>query len=187
MNWQEIEKLLNRYFEGETSLEEENQLREFFSGDQIPEKFSGVAAYFSFMQSEAARFLDKPGFDQQVIAGSPGNKMSKIIKFRQQWYYWASGVAVSIMILVAVFVKFDPFSPRIEDTFQDPQVAYQEAKKILFFVADQLNNGTSRLEPVTRFETGLKSLSPVASYDDGISEISRLNHIDKTSKLISSN
>jgi len=187
MNWQEIEKLLDKYFEGDTSLEEEIRLREFLSVEEIPKKFQGMAAYFSFMQSEASRHLDKAGFDHQVIAGSPGKKPAKIIKFRQQWYYWASGVAVSIMILVAVFVKFDPFSPRIEDTFQDPQVAYEEAKKILYFVAGKFSHGTSHLEPVTRLETGLKRLNPVATYDDGLNEISRLNHIDKASKLISTN
>jgi hypothetical protein len=184
MNWQEIEKLLDRYFEGETTLEEENLLREYFSGNEIPEKYHGMAAYFRFVQLEARRHLDKPGFDQQFIAGLAGKKTAKIIKFRQQYYYWATGIAVSIMIMVAVFLKFDPFSSRIEDTFHDPQIAYQEAKKILLFVADKLNQGTSHLEPVSRFETGLKSLEPVASFDDGINEISRLNHIDNTAKLI---
>ena len=189
MNWQEIEKLLDRYFEGETTLEEENLLREFFSVNEIPEKYHGMAAYFRFMQSEARRCLDTTGFDQNIIPGLSltGKEPAKILKFRQQWHYWATGIAVSIMIMVAVFLKFDPFSSRIEDTFHDPQVAYQEAKKILLFVADKINYGTSHLEPVSRFETGLKSLEPVASYNDGINEISRLDHIDKTSKLISTN
>ena len=35
-----IDELLNRYFEGETSAEEEQKLRRFFASDNVPENLS---------------------------------------------------------------------------------------------------------------------------------------------------
>jgi len=37
MNTEKIEKLLDKYFEGETSLEEEHRLREYFRDENVPE------------------------------------------------------------------------------------------------------------------------------------------------------
>jgi hypothetical protein len=92
-----------------------------------------------------------------------------------------------LLILLAVFVKFDPFSKRLEDTYKDPQTAYLEARKILLYVSTKFNKGTSSLEPVTALETGLKELKPVAAYNKGMNEVKRLDQVDKVEKFITNN
>lgn len=48
----DIQDLLNRYWEGETTLEEERQLKSFFSSGAIPEQYRKEAALFRALQQE---------------------------------------------------------------------------------------------------------------------------------------
>lgn len=45
---QDIKKLLEKYYEGETTLDEEKQLRQFFQSDQVPADLQSHAAQFGY-------------------------------------------------------------------------------------------------------------------------------------------
>ena len=187
MNLHEIEKLLEKYFAGECSLPEETKLRDFFSSGKVPERWKGLERYFSFLIQEQDQQFDDTGFDEKMMSAIKGNKLAPIIDLHRPWIYWIAGVAAGLLILLAVFVKFDPFSKRIEDTYKDPQTAYVEARKILLFVSAKFNKGTSSLKPVETLQTGLNELKPVASFNKGLNEVSRLDEVDKVEKFITNN
>lgn len=187
MNLHEIEKLLEKYFEGEASLSEEKLLRDFFTSGDVPQRLKSLEGYFSFITREKDLQLKDADFDRKVMAEIKGSNLEPLVDLRRPWIYWIAGVAASLLILVAVFVKFDPFSKKLEDTYKDPQTAYLEARKILLYVSAKFNKGTSKLEPVKTFETGINELKPVAAYNKGLNEVSRLNQVDKVEKLITNN
>jgi hypothetical protein len=187
MNLHEIEKLLEKYFAGETSLPEETKLRDFFASGKVPEKWKGLERYFSFIILEQDQKLDDAGFDDMVMSAIKEHKLAPIIDLHRPWIYWIAGVAAGLLILLAVFVKFDPFSKRIEDTYRDPQTAYLEARKILLYVSAKFNKGTSSLKPVATLQTGLNELKPVAAYSKGMNEVKRLDEVDKVEKFITNN
>ena len=187
MNLQEIEKLLEKYFEGETNLSEEKCLRDFFASGNVPERWKNLAKYFSYMIQEQDMKISDPGFDDRVMSAIKGDRLAPLLDLRRPWIYWIAGVAASILILVAVFVKFDPFSRSLEDTYKDPQTDYMEARKILLYVSAKFNKGTSSLEPVAALEAGLNELKPVATFNKGIGEVSRLDQVEKVDKLITNN
>jgi hypothetical protein len=187
MNLHEIEKLLEKYFEGDTSLSEETKLRDFFAAGNVPERLKGLEKYFSFMVREQDQQLQDTGFDEKVMSSLKRNRLAPILDLHRPWIYWIAGVAAGLLILLAILVKFDPFSGKIEDTYKDPQTAYIEARKILLYVSAQFNKGTSNLKPVATLETGLNELKPVAAYDKGLNEVSRLDEIEKVEKFITNN
>lgn len=51
MNTERIEQLLDKYFEGESSLEEEKELREFFRQEEIPAHLKSYTDQFSYMNT----------------------------------------------------------------------------------------------------------------------------------------
>ena len=53
-----IDELLNRYFEGETSAEEEQKLRRFFASDNVPENLSAYKPLFAYFDEEIATERD---------------------------------------------------------------------------------------------------------------------------------
>ena len=48
----EITKLLNKYFEGNTSLQEEQKLRDYFSSKTVDKEFSKYATLFQYIKTE---------------------------------------------------------------------------------------------------------------------------------------
>jgi hypothetical protein len=187
MNSHEIEKLLEKYFEGETTLSEEKQLRDFFASGNVPGRWKDLEKYFVFVSDEMSQRLSDQGFDEKIMSEIKEDKQSPLLDLRRPWIYWIAGVAAGVLILVAVFVKFDPFSKRISDTYDDPQLAYAEAKRILLYVSAQFNKGTRNLEPVTALQTGLDELKPVTVYNKAAGEVQRLNEVEKVNKMITRN
>lgn len=51
MNTERIEQLLDTYFDGETSIEEEKELREFFQQNEIPSHLKSYADQFTYMNT----------------------------------------------------------------------------------------------------------------------------------------
>lgn len=56
----DIQALLDKYWEGETSLEEERLLKQYFSGNQIDPRFQTEAPLFQAIREEQAVQLVKP-------------------------------------------------------------------------------------------------------------------------------
>ena len=66
MNAQQIEQLLQRYWDCKTTVEEERQLRRFFNGNDVPQhlmRYKDLFVYEEFMQKEQ---LSKD-FDERLL------------------------------------------------------------------------------------------------------------------------
>ena len=66
MNAQQIEQLLQRYWDCKTTVEEERQLRQFFNGNDVPQhlmRYKDLFVYEEFMQEEQ---LSKD-FDERLL------------------------------------------------------------------------------------------------------------------------
>jgi hypothetical protein len=187
MNLHEIEKLLEKYFNGETSLEEERELRKFFAGREVPRKWIHLAGFFNYLDEEKEVSLENPAFDARIRESLGESGIARLFDLRRPWIYWAAGVAASILILVAIFVKFDPFSGRIDDTYDNPEVAYVQAQKILLFVSDKMSKGTKDLKQIDKFNTGLKDVQTMAAFNNGLNDLNHVGDIDKVKQIISSN
>ncbi len=64
MNYTYIEQLLERYWEGNSTLEEERILKSFFQQNNVPENLQPYADYFKYMASCDAMCLS-PEFDKR--------------------------------------------------------------------------------------------------------------------------
>ncbi len=68
MDYKYINQLLDRYWKGETSLEEEEILRAFFSQDELPAELKPYQALFSYEMGEAKQEGLGDDFDQKMMA-----------------------------------------------------------------------------------------------------------------------
>lgn len=81
-----IDDLLNKYFEGETSCEEEQWIRHYFSEEEVPEHLLCYKPMFAYFDNEITR--------EQV--------RNKFIPRRKRVIYTLSGIAACAIIAVAV-------------------------------------------------------------------------------------
>ncbi len=175
MNFRQIEKLLERYFNGETSLEEEKILKDFFKGGNIPPHLLSLKKQFEYFADEQKNnYLDER-FDHKVLDQITQNEKSNTRSIKLRRLYTYSSIAASIIIVLSIFFKFDPFSKKMDDTFNDPQIAYEETKKALLFVSKVLNKGISPVEKVASFDEGSKQMSKLSSMNKGIEEANKIS------------
>lgn len=85
-----IEELLDRYFEGQTSCEEERQLRRFFTTESIPEHLQVYHPLFACLEQEAKDFRKK---DDSGIKKPSVNR---------RFLYTLGAVAAGVLLLIGI-------------------------------------------------------------------------------------
>ena len=80
-----IEELIDRYFEGQTSCEEERELRSFFTQENVPESLQVYRPLFVCLDQEAKAFRQE---------SAPVKKPS----FRRRFIYTTGGIAAGILL-----------------------------------------------------------------------------------------
>ncbi|MFP4094933.1 MAG: hypothetical protein ACLFUB_10630 [Cyclobacteriaceae bacterium] len=160
-----IERLLEKYWNGDTSLEEERQLQRFFSEEEVPEHLEGVATLFrTFSADWQFKQLDDD-FDEALI-----HKIEKSEK-RLSWRSWLSIAAtVSLLIVSALWVKdmlpMQAQPPTAEtqlieeDTYEDPQLAYEQTREALLLISSMMNKGTQQVEKLEKFHEAQETVKP---------------------------
>ena len=98
MNEQIIQKLLQRYFDGATSLGEERDLQRYFAGSDIPESLKVYRPLFDFLAEERAVELDLTPTLSKGEGVQPAHKTRNI----RLPLYIITGIAASIAILFLV-------------------------------------------------------------------------------------
>ncbi len=82
-----IDDLLNKYFEGETSVEEERHLRAFFASDKVPQRLAIYKPMFAYFDEEIKKKQQK----QKVFPAK-----------RSRLFYWVSGIVAGLLLLVGL-------------------------------------------------------------------------------------
>lgn len=158
MKTEDIKQLLEKYYEGETSREEEQLLYDYFSKEDVDPELLNEAYIFMqiregdggevppMLESDLVSLIDHLAEkEKQQTQLEPAKKKNRLI-------LWATTVAACAAILISVMVIFDKpqtggNTPEFaQDTFTDPNEAYSEAEKALQLIALNLNKGLSKLE-----------------------------------------
>lgn len=134
MELHEIELLVEKYMDGETSVEEEKQLRAYFTSGNVDSRLEEYQVLFGFFEAERARTYQSP-----VKTNN-----------RKKWYTWF-GIAASIAIVIGLFM-FNPMPQQETGAIKDPEVALQKTKEVLNMIAQQMNNGKENLVYLTEIE-----------------------------------
>ena len=68
MDYKYIKQLLDRYWKGVTTLEEEEILRAFFSQEDVPAELKPYQALFTYEQNETKEDVLDEDFDQKIMS-----------------------------------------------------------------------------------------------------------------------
>lgn len=98
----DIEELLNKYFEGETTCEEERELRRFFTEGLVPEHLQMYRPMFAFFEAEHTEYV-------QASASVQPKKKKRT--FRYYLTYTLGTVAATILLVVGVSGVYRHLSP----------------------------------------------------------------------------
>lgn len=134
MDYKYIEQLLNRYWECETTMEEENILRAFFKLQNLPEHFEQYKPLFDY-ESEQANLTTSEGFEERVLRKiqQEGNEKGETKKKRTAFislrplYNAVAMVAIVCMVALAAQHTFSNQQEEEWDTTSTPEMSYKES------------------------------------------------------------
>lgn len=113
MDIDQIEQLIEKFYEGKTSLEEEQQLRTFFRNEDVPEKLRPHADYFRYTGAMGDETAD-PDFDPfaklkddseaSITAMDRRAKRESPKGWSNRTLKWSLRVAAGVILLLTGFV-----------------------------------------------------------------------------------
>jgi len=128
-----VENLLEKYFEGETSLEQEAQLRNYFTTHKVPAHLETYQDLFGYFDSKLNESYKKP-----LLAESK-------IKIPYKWLSIAASVAIIFSVLV--------FNNQSKKT-SEAQIAqsYKNTQEALQLISKNINKGAFAMAQLGEFD-----------------------------------
>ena len=135
MDYKYINQLLERYWRGETTLDEEDFLRAFFSQEEIPAVLCRYKALFSYEATEAKRDVLGDEFDEKLFAAIAARKpvKARVITMTQRFKPLLKAAAMVAILLTLGNAMQVPFSKSNKDPISNYDGYYKP----------ELDNGTN--------------------------------------------
>jgi hypothetical protein len=164
MDIRKIEQLLEKFYEGTSSSEDEQLLRDFFRNDNLPEHLASLRPQFCFsshyVASQKTNDVYEAALGKAIIL-----EEKTLHKLKQRKFVFSIAAAAAVVLLMIGILSI-PKPTNLEDTFNNPVQAYEEASKALFYVSEQLNKGLKPIhEGSEKLRTGLEKTNELNRLD----------------------
>ncbi len=157
--------LLHRFFEGETTLEEEQMLESYFQSEMIDDELLPYKSFFGGI-AEIAQTLVDSGIEDEIMDHILEQEHREKTKYRWMWQR-ISGVAVAVVIIFGGLLIYEQQNKQpFKDTFSDPDEAYAYATQTLKVISSKYNSGIVHLAHAKTLQSGLKPLKQVKKLDE---------------------
>ncbi len=170
MDSQRIKTLLDKYYQGDTTLEEEKLLKEYFIQNN-PLDFDIADKYLVdyFLASKIQIPVDLNEQLDSLIENEWENetklRFSTILK-------WAGSVAAVLIIALGILYYEKKDNPVVlADSYQNPQEAYEETKKVLLFISNKMNSKPASLKHLSEIDNSLKRCNDLSKIDKSLNTI----------------
>jgi hypothetical protein len=157
MNTRDIKILLDRYYEGETTLEEEKILRDFFNGDEVPVDLAEHKPLFVWTSEERTS-------ETEMTIHLPEEEGKVISLFRKRpALYWITGIAATFLLLAGYFSLLQPDrNNRLKQ--EENRMAYEQTKDALMLLSANLNTGLDQVQKLGTFQKGIQQMQNFSTF-----------------------
>lgn len=128
-----IEKLIEKYIEAETTLEEEKLLKDYFSNNEVPSHLESYKSMFTYFKNSSLEHSNK-----SITLPKSNNK---------SYLKWLS-VAAMLVFFMGVFSVYQNDLREKEQA----RLAYAETQKALNMISMTLNKGNNAIAQLQVFE-----------------------------------
>lgn len=166
MDTKDLKRLIEKYWEGQTSLSEESSLRKWFSENKAPVELEAEARLFGYFNHQNEESLSSD-FEDKIISQIEKTP-TKTVFWNSAFLNWKVAAVVSGIIVATVVLK-NPFgsSTTMNDTYENPQDAYEATKAILMTISANMNKGKKYTQQLSKFSEAQERVSEAGSSDSG--------------------
>jgi hypothetical protein len=175
MQPQELNQLIENYYEGLTTLQEEKQLLGWLRTSSDGAAYPDVLAQLELMLQLNRDVKTDSGFDQQIIAALQVDQPTKRRWLRMS--YRLTGIAATVLVFLSVWIGSELLKPtEVYGTINDP-----ETTRILDKVSGGLNKGLKPAQQSTE-----KLVKGIGKVEKAIEKSNQLNEVNKASQYLNS-
>ncbi|MBB4118053.1 hypothetical protein GGR32_000325 [Mesonia hippocampi] len=140
MELQQIKTIIERYFEGNTSLAEEKQLSAYFSQENVHPDLKHYQPLFSFFNKEKQQEYNEP--------------LPKITSKTKTSYYvfLAAGIAASFLLVFSVFLWQNKHAQKPIPSAENKALAMQNTQELLKMMTDVIGEGKEQLRYIEKIQ-----------------------------------
>lgn len=145
-----IEKLLESYFEGTTTLDQEKELRLFFKTGSVPPHLEVYQPLFIGFEQAKEETTD------QVIQIAQPNKGRR---------FWSLSIAASFLIALGV-VGYTLTQNGLTAEEEEALAAFKKTKETMYMFSKNFNEGTEKIAHLKEFTSGVSNMSALKQFDE---------------------
>ena len=162
-DYNHIEKLLERFYNAETSEQEELELKDFFRHGEVPPHLQAEKEMFLQLQASDTPegMEERLGnlIDQWELSEQKAQKKRRIFHLQ-----WIGSIAASLLLVIGMSLYLQ--EPQRKDTCATPEEAYAHAEKALVMFSEALNKGIRPMKTIERTNENIQK------------QIKKLNNIE---------
>ncbi|WP_396150446.1 hypothetical protein [Flavobacterium sp.] len=143
MELAKIEQLLEKYFEGETTIAEEIQLKQYFSSEKVAAHLEHYKPLFGYLTTEKEEKFTP----------------SLSLKTKKRFTVARIGIAASLLFSIGTiaYLNYKPTQPpQVANaelgTFESPEEAFEETQKALALLSEKVNIGMKSVNYINEYE-----------------------------------
>ncbi len=181
MNYDKIDMILEKYFNGESTLEEEKLIKDFLLNTKdLPEELALLKSQFITFNDFASEKMDD-SFESKIMETVLNNPIktepvseenSKKTK-KHTLSYFVTAIAASILILLTIWTTTGLFNKnKAAFNSKTSALAYQQATDALSILAVNFDKGLSKTQMAAKpLNTSLKMLGNVEKVNKGMEKL----------------
>ncbi|MDD2504292.1 MAG: hypothetical protein PHG58_10675 [Clostridia bacterium] len=156
-----IRELLDKYFNGETSLDEEKMLREYFSGNQTDAEFEQYAPMFNYFSGE----IDSMGLSEKTVL--PEERHT----FARRLFYGSFSLAAAAAVAIFTFILWPDKQTGVEmmiggQRVNNEQLAITKTETQLAKISAMMGLVSESTSSLDKLSSVRKSLSAINQIND---------------------
>ena len=157
MKNKDIHLLAEKFWNGETSVSEDEQLRDQLRWGDVPTGLESLSDYLSYTEQTKSKALTDE-FDQEVLRkiNKPKTRIFSMPNLAK--------IAAAVLVLFFATIVFNNLDTQTKiaeqsefiDTYQDSEEAYREVRSALMMVSSSMNNGMAHTQMLGKFDEAKK-------------------------------
>jgi hypothetical protein len=145
MELAKIEKLLEKYFEANTTIQEERILKDYFAGEEVPAHLIEYKEMFNY-------------FDNSSLETSKRSIQLTKKTISLKW--------LSIAAMLVFFIGIYSIYQRNENEKEQARLAYMETQKALDLISKSLKKGTGAIAQLDNFNKGTAAIAQLQTFEN---------------------
>ena len=179
-----LEQLIEKYFAGETTLGEEEQLRGMLAESEEAGSAREVREQLESMQALASRHLPED-FESRLMERLETDREPR---HRTLYSNWIPVAAAVTLLFLAILFGTDLLQPKeVYGTINDPGLAFMETQKALEEVSVKMNQGlVPAKKTVDKVENSVQKTGEIRQINKALQKAGDIDQLENASELLRS-